>query len=119
MNKYPVLYGYVLVAPKKHLEHVTSDLTLDEYLNIQKIVYFVSEALKQIVKPERMYILSLGSQQGNSHIHWHVVPLPPNVPHKKQQFEALMSENGILDISFNEMATLATKIKNHLKIIMK
>ncbi len=44
----------------------------------------------------RMYSLSLGSQQGNSHVHWHVAPLPPGVPYEQQQFYALMSEHRIL-----------------------
>jgi len=28
----------------------------------------------------RVYILSLGSQQGNKHVHWHSAPLPFGVP---------------------------------------
>ena len=43
--------------------------------------------------------MSLGSHQGNAHVHWHVAPLPPGVPYEEQQFAALMHEvNGYLDI---------------------
>ena len=31
LNKYPVLYGYVLVAPGAHKENVTSDFTIEDY----------------------------------------------------------------------------------------
>lgn len=30
LNRYPALYGYVLVAPREHREHVTSDFTREE-----------------------------------------------------------------------------------------
>ena len=65
LNKYPPLYGYVLVAPRAHREQVTGDFTLDEYLALQQVIYRVAEAVRRVVKPERVYILSLGSQQGN------------------------------------------------------
>lgn len=115
LNKYPVLYGYVLVAPKDHIEQVTGEISLEDYLHLQKIIYFTSESIKQVVITERMYILSAGSQQGNSHIHWHIVPLPPNIPYEKQQFEAIRFENGIIDISEEEMEQLSKSIKQVLK----
>jgi len=61
-----------------------------------------------------MYSLSLGSQQGNSHVHWHIAPLPPGVPYDQQQFYALMSENGVLDVDDSAQAALAAAIRNHL-----
>jgi histidine triad (HIT) family protein len=42
------------------------------------------------------YLYTLGSQQGNSHLHWHIAGLPPGVPYDRQQFHALMTENGVL-----------------------
>ena len=58
-----------------------------------------------------MYILSLGSQQGNSHVHWHIAPLPPGVPYGEQQFVALRVKNGILEIPHADMAALAARIR--------
>src|SRR5262245_48993763 len=72
LNKYPVLYGYVLVAPVKHQEQVTGDFTLDEYLDLQRAIYQTAEAVRKTFENERVYILSLGSQQGNRHVHWHI-----------------------------------------------
>lgn len=110
LNKYPTLYGYTLVAPRRHCEHVTGDFTREEYLSLQDLIYRVSEALFQVVPTERLYILSLGSQQGNSHVHWHIAPLPPGVPLEEQQFEALRMEKGVLNLSEEEMASLAARI---------
>ena len=114
LNKYPMLYGYTLVAPAKHKEQVTGDFSLDEYLALQRIVYRTAEAVRKSVNAERVYILSLGSQQGNSHVHWHIAPLPYGVPFKEQQLEALRVENGILDISNEDMESLAQRICENL-----
>jgi diadenosine tetraphosphate (Ap4A) HIT family hydrolase len=42
LNRYPPLYGYVLVAPKDHREQVTGDFSLDEYLHLQAVVHRVA-----------------------------------------------------------------------------
>jgi histidine triad (HIT) family protein/ATP adenylyltransferase len=60
------------------------------------------------------YCLSLGSQQGNAHLHWHVTPLPPGVPYEQQQYYALMSENGVLDVDDTSQAALARAIRSRL-----
>ena len=117
LNKYPVLYGYVLVAPARHKEHVTGDFTMEEYLALQRVVYYTAEAVRKAVSTERVYILSLGSQQGNRHVHWHIAPLPYGVPFKEQQLAALGAENGILDLSDREMHDLAELIREHLELI--
>jgi diadenosine tetraphosphate (Ap4A) HIT family hydrolase len=116
LNKYPTLYGYALVAPVRHKEQVTGDFSLEEYLGLQRAIYRVAEAVRQTVETERVYILSLGSQQGNRHVHWHIAPLPPGIPFKEQQLEALRAENGILEISDPEMADLARRISRNLKL---
>ena len=116
LNKYPILYGYTLVAPRQHREQVTTDFTAEEYLALQALIYRVAEALRQVVPTERMYVLSLGSQRGNRHVHWHLAPLPPGVPLEEQQFEALRMEKGILVLSEEEMATLAAQIRQKMAV---
>jgi len=115
LNKYPTLYGYTVVAPREHREHVTGDFTLDEYLALQRLIYRVAEAVRQVVPTERVYILSLGSQQGNQHVHWHIAPLPPGVPYEEQQLEALRFGKGILKLSNKEMASLARQIREAME----
>jgi diadenosine tetraphosphate (Ap4A) HIT family hydrolase len=117
LNKYPVLYGYSLVAPKTHKEQVTGDFSREEYLKLQEIIYAVAEATRRHVQPERVYILSLGSQQGNRHVHWHIAPLPPGLPFDEQQLNALRFGNGVLDMSEEERQKLATALRNELNIL--
>jgi ATP adenylyltransferase len=112
LNKFPVLYGYALVAPIEHREQVTGDFTAAEYLELQNLIFRVTEAIRQVVPTERVYLLSLGSQQGNSHVHWHVAPLPPGVPFIEQQLEALHVTDRVLDLSGKEMTGLASQIRS-------
>lgn len=114
LNKYPTLYGYSVVVPHEHREQVTGDFPLDEYLALQKAVHRVSEAVRVELGAERMYLMSLGSNQGNAHAHWHVAPLPPGVPYERQQFHALMAEHGTLRFSDQDMAALAQRLRRRL-----
>jgi diadenosine tetraphosphate (Ap4A) HIT family hydrolase len=111
LNRYPTLYGYVLVAPKEHREQVTGDFTPREYLDLQAVVYRVGEAIRRTVPTERLYVLSLGSQQANSHVHWHLAPAPPGLPLESQQGAAL-STNEVFDLSSAEQADLASRLRD-------
>lgn len=116
LNRHLILYGYILVAPREHREHVTRDFTRETSLVLQGVIYRVAQAMQQRVPIKRMYMLSLGSQQGNRHMHWHLAPLPPDVPLEAQQFEALPMENGILALSGKEMANLAARIREKMEV---
>jgi diadenosine tetraphosphate (Ap4A) HIT family hydrolase len=111
LAKAPTLLGCCLVAPVQHRTNVVADFTEDEYLAVQERVHRVGRALIRTVPTERLYILSLGSHQGNAHVHWHVAPLPPGVPYDQQQYAALMHENGYLHIPDAEQRTLAERIR--------
>jgi ATP adenylyltransferase len=116
LNKWPILAGYTLVCPKAHREQVTGDFTEEEYLRLQALVRRVGEAVRRVTAPERLYILSLGSQQANRHVHWHIAPLPPGMPLEAQQFAALdVTRAGVLRLSDDEMADLARRIAEALQ----
>ena len=88
LAKWPTLWGHTLVAPKKHREHVVGDFDPAGYVELQRVVQRVGNGVSAAVPCERLYVLSLGSQQLNRHVHWHVAPLPPGVPLPRQQFRA-------------------------------
>ena len=110
LDGYPRAYGYSLVAPKEHREQVTADFSVEEYLDLQRLVYQVTEAVREEVGAERMYLYTFGSNQGNAHVHWHVVPLPPGVPYEDQQGTWASWRKGVLKIPQEEMAALAARI---------
>lgn len=114
LSRFPTLLGYCLVTPKRHIEDWVRELTEAEFLALQGVVHRVARAVATAVPTERMYALSLGSQQGNAHLHWHIAPLPPGVPYEGQQHHALMAENGILDVTEADQVALAQRIRGHI-----
>ena len=70
----------------RYREDLAEDMPPGEYLALQAHVHRLSRALKHVLDAERIYVLSLGSRQGNSHLHFHVAPLPKGVPSAQQQF---------------------------------
>jgi histidine triad (HIT) family protein/ATP adenylyltransferase len=111
LDRYPTLYGKVLVAPKTHIEQVVRELSREAFLELLAVVHRVARAVEQVVASERTYLLSLGSQQGNAHVHWHIAPLPPGIPFERQQFHALMLDNGVIPWSATQAAALAAKLR--------
>jgi diadenosine tetraphosphate (Ap4A) HIT family hydrolase len=111
-----VLRGYVLVAPVEHRERVLGDFSEDEYLTLQALVRRVGRALSLVVPTERVYVLSLGSNDGNAHVHWHIAALPPGVPYEDQQYRALMAESkGVLAMTADEQEELARSLRRALE----
>ena len=111
LNRYPTLLGYCLVAPLEHRPAVVGAFDESEYLGIQQVVYRAGRAITSVLPTERLYILSLGSNQGNAHVHWHVAPLPPGVPYEEQQFPSLMIEtSGYLKMHPDHQEQLARRI---------
>lgn len=114
LNRFPVLVGYTIVAPKEHREQVTGDFSEQEYLELQRVVRRVGEAVRRAVPTERLYVLSLGSQAATRHVHWHLAPLPPGVPFEQQQLAALDWSDGVLDLADAEQEELAAEIRRQL-----
>jgi len=113
LNRYPPLYGYVLVASREHREQVTGDFSEDEYVALQRIVHRVGEAIRRAIPTERLYVCSLGSRQGNRHVHWHLAPLPPGVPFEEQQL-AVLGRADVLDLTDDEFGNLAARLRAEL-----
>jgi diadenosine tetraphosphate (Ap4A) HIT family hydrolase len=120
LNRFPTVYGYTLVAPIAHHEQVTGDFSLHRYLALQRIVHAVAEAVRQALRPERIYILSLGSQQTNAHVHWHIVPCPPGTPCEQQQLSLIdVEKQGILQLSPEDGEALVARLQAHLPTWMQ
>lgn len=86
---YPRLYGYCLLAPRRHATNAVSDFTEEDYLALQLRVHRLGWVLAEITPTARLYVFSFGSMQGVAHVHWHVAPLPPGIPFHEQQFAAV------------------------------
>ena len=115
LAKYATHWGHTLVCPKAHREHAVTDFTADDYAALQLDVHRVASALTRTVPTERLYILTLGSQQLNRHVHWHLAPLPPGVALPRQQFRSFSPYlAGQLDVPDEELGRLAERIRSEL-----
>ncbi|WP_329052627.1 HIT family protein [Streptomyces violaceus] len=114
LDRWPTLAGKVLVAPKRHVEHVVRELGREAYVRLMLFVREVALAVEDCVGAERTYLYSLGSQQGNAHLHWHIAGLPPDVPYEQQQFHALMAEGGVLAMGPEESVAMAARIRERI-----
>ena len=115
LDKYPRQYGYTLFAPKQYKEQVTGDFGIEAYLELQTLVYHVSEAVRREVEAERIYLFTFGSNQGNAHVHWHVAPLPPGTPYEEQQGAAVSWRRGALAVPEKEMEQLAVRLRGRIE----
>jgi diadenosine tetraphosphate (Ap4A) HIT family hydrolase len=115
LNQFPPLLAYVLVAPVEHRERWEMDFSESEHLRMHALIRRIGRAIATVVPTERVYVLSLGSRQGNAHVHWHVAPLPPGVRYEMQQSAALSLEHGYLRIPDEDNAELATRIASALE----
>jgi len=83
-------------------------------------VHAIAEAVRQALQPERVYILSLGSQQANAHVHWHIVPCPPGLALEEQQLALLDARTrGILELAHDEAEELVSTLQSHLPAWMR
>jgi ATP adenylyltransferase len=77
LNRFPYNNGHVLIAPKAHKGRL-DELTIDETLELQRMVGRLVTALEHLIKPEGFNIgLNLGKVAGAGlpgHLHWHIVP---------------------------------------------
>ncbi|MFD9359543.1 hypothetical protein [Streptomyces sp. NPDC060031] len=90
---------------------VVRDLDEGAYHRLMLFVREVALAVEVVCGPERTYLYSLGSQQGNAHLHWHIAALPAGVPYPQQQFHALMTENGVLSLPPDEAVEMAARVR--------
>ncbi len=90
---------------------MVGDFPIDDYLSLQRVVHAAGTALSATVPTERLYVLSLGSQQGNRHMHWHLVPLPPGVPYEDQQTAVFDEATGWLQFDRDELDVLAGALR--------
>jgi diadenosine tetraphosphate (Ap4A) HIT family hydrolase len=111
-----VLRGHALLAPVDHREQVVGDFDLDEFLELQRLLFKLGQAITTVTPTERLYLLSLGSNDATAHVHWHLAPLPPGVPLREQQYAALMPETaGLIELDPTELHQLAHDIRDALR----
>jgi hypothetical protein len=79
------------------------------------VVHAVTEAVRLALRPERIYVLSLGSQQAEAHVQWQIVPCPPGLPVEQQQWALINGQQqGLLRLDEEEEEALVARLRDHL-----
>jgi diadenosine tetraphosphate (Ap4A) HIT family hydrolase len=63
--------GFCRVVAKAHVREVT-DLPPPERARLLEAVFACEEALREVVRPDKVNLASLGN--ATPHVHWHVIP---------------------------------------------
>lgn len=63
--------GFCRVILNQHVKEMT-DLTESERMKIMQITFVVEQVLRDVLKPSKINLASLGNK--TPHIHWHVIP---------------------------------------------
>ncbi|MEM7369436.1 MAG: HIT domain-containing protein [Bacteroidota bacterium] len=79
-HAYPTsLEGWLVIVLKRHCERL-HELSLEEQLDLARVQYHVLQAIHQLFRSEREYVMCFAEAPGFKHIHFHVVP-------KHEEFE--------------------------------
>ncbi|MBI1394472.1 MAG: HIT domain-containing protein [Betaproteobacteria bacterium] len=70
--------GFVRVIWRDHVKEMT-DLSDPDRAHCMKAVFAAESALRNILRPAKMNLASLGNQV--PHVHWHVIPRFTDDPH--------------------------------------
>ena len=93
LDLYPPTKGYTILAPKKHIEDIT-ELSEQEYMEFQKILFRISQAIKKAFNPKRICLLNSGGLL--SHWHFHIIPMYKEV---YNNFIDVILKKSILELS--------------------
>ncbi len=63
--------GFCRVILHRHVKEMT-DLATVERSHIMRVVFAVEQALRDLLRPDKINLASLGNQV--PHLHWHVIP---------------------------------------------
>ena len=63
--------GFLRVILNRHAREMT-DLTASEREALMAVVWKVEEVLREVMRPDKMNVASLGNM--TPHVHWHVIP---------------------------------------------
>ena len=110
LDLYPPTKGYTILAPKKHIEDIT-ELSEQEYIEFQKILFRISQAIKKAFNPKRICLLNSGGLL--SHWHFHIIPMYKEV---YNNFIDVILKKSILELSKEERRKIASEIKKELQI---
>ena len=103
LDIFPLVYGHVLVIPKKETDYLF-DIASDEYLGLFRFAQKVAKAMDEVIVCKRIGIAVIGLEVPHAHIH--LIPL--------QSVEDINFSRPKLKLEPAELEAIAEKIKAEL-----
>jgi diadenosine tetraphosphate (Ap4A) HIT family hydrolase len=73
------LLGWIVVVARRHIESI-DQLTYAEALDLGGLIRKVSQALKEVIKCNKTYVIQFAEAEGHRHVHFHIVPRMADLP---------------------------------------
>lgn len=73
------LPGWLVLMPRRHVTAI-ADLTDDEARALGTWQMRLSRALHEVLGCQKTYVAQFAEAEGFSHVHFHIVPRPPDLP---------------------------------------
>lgn len=73
------MLGWLVAKPLRHVT-LLADLTTLEAAALGPLLRRIAGALHQVLRPAKVYSVLFAEQEGFSHIHFHLIPRPDNLP---------------------------------------
>ncbi len=103
--------GFCRVILERHVTEM-SDLSSGERTRFMDVVFATEEALRQLLRPDKVNLASLGN--ATPHLHWHVIPRHRDDRHFPRPIWAEPSRNDFPRRPPPERAALALLLKQRL-----
>ena len=103
--------GLCRVIWNEHAREMT-DLSQDQRARLMVVVWAMEEALRQVLKPAKINLASLGNQV--PHLHWHVIPRFEDDPHFPDAIWTAPHRSGVEHhLDLNALAEALQQRLNH------
>lgn len=107
---YPAYCRVELLAHVKEM----SDLLPTQRMRMMSCVFAVETAIREVVKPDKINLASLGNK--TPHLHWHVIPRFENDKHfPNSHWAEAMREGARYSLTQFAQIALQEKIKYHIE----
>ena len=101
LDVFPLVYGHVLVIPKKETDYIF-DIASQEYLDLFRFAKQVAKAMDKVISCKRIGVAVIGLEVPHSHIHL----IPTN------NVSDINFERPKLSFSQEKMREIAQKIRS-------
>ncbi len=113
LDRYAARRAHLIVVYRKHVESI-AELPWSDYEAMQRLSWEACRALREVVRPVRTFVASLGSAQKRTisfpHTHVHVLPLYDG-DERDRPAAVLTWSNGVFVYEDGEAEDLVTRLR--------